>query len=428
MSESKRLLLTQSEAKSWLDCEFRAHLAFERGIGREESPGGARGGGNAGHAALMGGYLAWRALGPVAGPREALAAFRQGAALAFGRFAEDAEERAGGLFGDGEAVEELRGELRGVWDGVELYLSEIVARDVERSFPLAVEQPFEVPILTGDGDDRYLVSGRGVVDLVLVDRSSLALESAVVRDHKFITTGNADSYDVRFGLDLQTRFYLYALALLTGHRLRDAQFGVVTQFGPSEPKANKDGTISTAKIATTRAIYEAACAKQEPACSADRFAQIREAQRRLAETLPDNLARWVKLHEYVYTNVDIDDARETLYQVARRVRFMRRGELSPVRNARSCSILRCDFQDACVLGGPAESVAKRALELGFVVKPSRHAEVDEARLWRPGVKLESLLSVPIGGGCSRRTTETRASPASAAFVRKENRCRTRTRT
>ncbi|MCB9603303.1 MAG: PD-(D/E)XK nuclease family protein [Sandaracinus sp.] len=395
---TRRLTITQSEVATWLDCEMRAALRYEHRLGRPEAPVGARHVGSAMHEALRAAYATWAEMGSSAPEGTVFHAALNEANLRLDAVRDEALDTLDLFEGGEELADQVRAEHEGAVAGLALYLDEVFARDVHAYYPLAVEQAFRVPVVTDAGHDRYLVTLEGVFDLVLQRRADRAL---VVRDHKTVT-GAADTYDVRFGLDLQLPAYLYALGqLFPGARATCAQFVAVSQSPPSVPKTILDGTVSVAKIATTRQAYEAACeAQSEPewlakgraagGAKADaaeqRWRELREKQRRLAEGLPTTLARWIAVHEHEYDPRDVEAVRGTLHEVANRVRLVRRGELTPQRNPRSCAILSCAFASPCGMGRGVEEVVALALDGGdFAQGETRHREVADAGApWEPG--------------------------------------------
>lgn len=283
---------------------------------------------------------------------------------------------------------------------LDLFLEHIAIPNTERYAVLGVEVPFRVPVLSqaGKRSGDWL---EGVIDLVLFD---LALQKVVAGEHKS-TVGDASTYELKLSTDPQLPLYIYALRHMFGPELvgGGVVLNVIRKSYPSEPKVNKDGSVSIAEVDTTRDVYARAIASQAPPlwmmkavdalaaakangdpkkvakaqaakeAADERLAELHAKQAARRDGLP-SIARFVSQFEETIPDAAVHRAAQGAWNGARLVRLFRRGQLVPWRAGAACRQFNrlCEYHDACVedVVEPGDLLVKR---------DARHREVDEAR-------------------------------------------------
>jgi hypothetical protein len=291
-----------------------------------------------------------------------------------------------------------------------------------RMVPLAIEAPFQVPVVDSNGSARSLRHS-GVVDLLLWDPEEGLI---ILQDHK-TTGGQVDSLQKKLPLDTQMSGYMRAAIQLlkkfpksgvdhesmppgaweaaSSHKdkirsagLGPVVFNVVRRAMPEEPKVNllrlpkaqavlhtpiadllraqetdgvPRGEVSSAAIDTTADVYAAALERQ----ARERHQDITEKQNaRLAElsARPDT---YLAQLEFYRGPDELERWRREMWVESR---LMRQSEADPsmrTRNPAACSLPqspRCVYSALCQ--DPTNPVARAE----FRVAGNRHEEVSAA--------------------------------------------------
>lgn len=267
--------------------------------------------------------------------------------------------------------------------------------DFERLVPLGIELPFDVPIMYSSGLLASPVRWRGKIDAVYYDK---ATGTVVVDDHK--TTGTAvwDTVDRRLELDPQMAGYQYAVRYMLGRgelrpmtadvvpdspKLGAVRYNVLRKKLPSEPKVNKDGTVSTAACDTTARRYREAldaqitladyqAGKRNPHLAAEAYGKIRAKQEAILQQLQDRGDAFFSRREWYRTEDSIAEwQRETLQDV-HRLRVLQRDPDQCTRNAGACTMpwsMACPYRAVCMNDEPETRELYR-------VAGSKHEELE----------------------------------------------------
>ena len=278
---------------------------------------------------------------------------------------------------------------------LDLFVEYIALPRYDRYAVLGVEVPFSVPILTRAGRrDGDLLEG--VMDVVFYDR----LAKGILHGEHKSTAGDASTYDLHHALSHQSPLYVYALKTMFGELALNAYvLNVLRKSTPKSPSINKDGSVSIAKVDTTKEIYAAALDDQgEPdwlgkareAVETDDPKEMGKAQLKLQKQLDrwdkcrrDQQDRYVSLptidryvcqHEETISHEHVRRAQSDAWSSARLIRMFRRGALTPWRNGGACQSYGrlCAYYSACEAGVREEG------EL-LTRRDARHPEVVEAR-------------------------------------------------
>lgn len=357
------LTVTQSELSTLRTCAWKHHLRYELQLESTEPTPQPLRVGRIVHSVVESLYATQRKLEDegmdvhrsivVAVERMPMAIEMEMRALV--REAHDEEETMAKL---AEIEDEVRAALH-------LFSTEIFPRNVTRYRVEAVELAFEVPLLTPSGraSGDMLV---GVFDLVLEDRVTGEIALGELKT----TAEDANQLSYRVDVDPQLHLYAYALRRIYG-RAHDGLMllDVVRKKAPSEPKWNKDGSLSVAQIATTREMYLAAMAEAEL-----KGKPPTDKHRERLATL-GGIERFACQHEERLNFDAVNRHALDAWNGARLIRLFRRGELTPWRNGASCNsrMRGCEYREACVADvREADGILLRA-------RPARHGEVEEAK-------------------------------------------------
>lgn len=275
---------------------------------------------------------------------------------------------------------------------VGLFIDHVLWRDIERYVVVAIELPFRVPLMDKHGR-RVGDQLEGVIDLVLYD---IHVGKLVLGEHK-TTRSDAFTYDFRIEVDPQIPLYLFAMSRMFDERDVSGaiHLNVVRKTAPKRPAVNKDGTVSTAAVDTTRDMYQAALLEQttEPTylaaarqnhaekqtkASAERLetneAKWRETQQRQADVLASlgGIDKFASRHSATIPQHLVRRYTVDAWSGARMLRHIARGDFDPMRNGHSCNSRaagKCSYRDACVddVVAPGELLKKRAHRHGEVV-------------------------------------------------------------
>lgn len=262
---------------------------------------------------------------------------------------------------------------------VERFVRKLAAYDAEQYWVIAVERPFEVPLLNAAGHRRPRTVNAGVQDMLLYDPEYHTL---VLGEHK-TTSGSAHDAERRLDMDPQTSGYLYVARLLaeagelyqppgapTMQTVTTGRifYNVVRKRGPAQPELTQKGMVSAALIDTTREVYEAALVEQESRGIPRTDKQVE----RLVSL--STYERYVRRHETFTSKAQVERWREETVTDANLIRQARAGKLMPTRNAEACNppwAPACPFRSICIEDSPEVRAAE------FEVA-QRHNEVKEA--------------------------------------------------
>lgn len=393
--EKKRIqltVLTSSEVQTFRDCPHKWGLVYERGLRPKVAPRALKFGGAVhkgleeairfmGHPDFVG--LSPEQLHDALAPRAHTAINRE-----FGEWYK--RRLAAGL--DDEALMELANEAEETQATARWMVSHYLrkhAADWTNLVAVGVELPFQVRLRDRRGYHSPHTAWAGVMDVVAYDRN---VGDLVVFDHK-TTSGDVSSVDRRVELDPQMGGYLYALrellasgALKSSHRevqtILDLAaaggsvatgrviYNVLKKKRPSEPKVNKDGTVSVAAIDTFPELYEAALAAQ-----VERGKPIEAKQQDVLDRLRSKGDTFLSRREFFRSDDEVDRWRRETMVEARRVREAIRDEDARTRNPGHCTMpwsMACAYRAVCL-----DPDAPEHLE-HFEVAP-RHAEVEAAK-------------------------------------------------
>jgi len=389
-------ILTNSELQAFRDCGYKWGLSYPRGLRPKVAPR-ALAFGSAVHSGLE---AICRTMGspdlvglPTAelvdrlGPISDVAISRAFGEWYKARLAQGLDDEA--LMAMAEEAEETQRTAR--W---------MARRYIDRNHldwdnlvALAVEMPFKVPLRDRLGRASPHFAWAGVIDLVAYDRN---VDDIVVYDHK-TTKGAVDSVDRRVELDPQMAGYLHAVrellrafpagwkipnhgaVMLATEALQRASRGeigtgrvtynVLRKKAPSEPKVNKDGSVSVAAVDTTPEMYAAALAAQE-----ERGKPITPAHAEVLSKLAGRGDTFLGRREFYRSDDEVTRWMHETFVDARRLREAERDDTARTRNPGNCTMpwsMQCTYRSVCL-----DPDAPEHLE-HFEVRP-RHQEVRAA--------------------------------------------------
>lgn len=390
------LVETNSEQQTFRDCRYKWLLSYERGL-RPKVTIRAFAFGRAAHAGLEAGY---RCVGTV--PRDqlfatAVAAADRAVTASLSEWIASVEEHAAADFDIARFYEEAR-EVADTVRWIVGFWFRQYAADLARLVPIAIEAPFNVPMLDARGRVVPQLRQAGVWDLVAYDPDH---GDVVLFDHK-TTSSETTGLDIKAELDPQMAGYLYALAQELRHNparfvpVIEAQlehnpaaaealsvitdparrpvigrigYNVLRKKRPSQPKINKDGTVSVAAIDTLAEIYEAALAAQVA-----HWKPVKTEQAELLERLEaKGPAAYVSRREFWRTREEVERWRAGVVAQAGDMRAAMRDAKAAYRNPGHCShawSMPCAYRSICLDESPE-------LMAHYIVQP-RHVEVQAA--------------------------------------------------
>lgn len=247
--------------------------------------------------------------------------------------------------------------LRSYWD--------FMSDRWEHLVPLYVEGKFRVPILNNGGKVGHLWL-EGMWDVVWWDKRQQAL---FIEDHKTTSKGFSE-IERKLPLDVQMSSYVYGLKATLRARVTEKQtelwpgyealgineaaidaagivrYNVCRTKAPTRPKTNKDGTISTAAIDTTPAMYRAALEAQE----ATPKAAIDEKQQALLAKLEATPPEYFRQIEHHWSDREIERWRKEVWIDAADMRAVSRKPERATRNQWFCTEgpYGCSYEDGCL--------------------------------------------------------------------------------
>jgi hypothetical protein len=209
-----------------------------------------------------------------------------------------------------------------------------------------VEVEFLVPIFTPSGRKSRLFQLAGRVDLVAEDQYG----NLWIVDHKTKVTVPVSMPNMV--IDQQPRAYAFAMSVFLGRPIKGAIYNVIRRDTPNEPKINKNGELSIAKISTTQDKFIEAFERQD-----DYLRSLSESERSAKKLKPcldfnkyEDLVANLRDNRYLgrfyqeYTKDDMKQAQLELYQAAMLTHYME----YPYKNDRACdSFGGCEFKPLC---------------------------------------------------------------------------------
>lgn len=375
-------VITNSEVQAFRDCPQKWAFAYVERL-RPKTVAPPLSFGSAIHAGLAAGYLAISAArmrGADASLSEVVEA-AEGATTRYRAAWEPSSEQAEE---EGErALQTALWMIRHYWQAHE--------RDLRTLVPLAVEVPFEIPLIDSMGRRIAHLRIAGVIDLLAYDTEA---GDIVVFDHK-TTSGEVSTIDRRVEMDPQMAGYLWAVReyirqgrvrelVSVPPSLRDLgariergevptgriAYNVLRKRSPRTPEITQKGMVSVASIDTLPSIYARALEQQE-----ERGYQRTEAQEDLLARLELKGDTFLSRREFYRSDAELDRWRREAFLDGSRMREARLDGSLVTRNPGNCTSawsMPCAYRSVCLDPSAPE------LREAFRVAGEAHEEITTA--------------------------------------------------